>query len=130
MPQKMPSMKYEPKTRVEGKPLIRERDPDTGEFYITAKTRTGRTIEKNRSNGWRGYKSHLTQKQKRIIRWYLRQRDRGCSRERCWIALQKSGAWVPSPMQYPLTFGTLASWELTRSAEAAKGRDWPILEPE
>jgi hypothetical protein len=116
-----------PSTRAEGKPLVTAVDPDTNRVYTTVKTNTGRLVEKNRSNGWRGYKSHLTRRQKQIIRWYLRQRDRGCSRERCWIALQEADAWVPQPMQYPLTFGTLASWELTRSAERAKGRDWPQL---
>jgi hypothetical protein len=115
----------EPKTRAEGRRLTHVMDPDTGQEYVTAMTRTGRIVEKNRSDGWRGYKSHLTDKQKRIIRWYLRQRDRGCSRERCWIKLQESGAWQPSPMQYPLTFGTLASWELTRAAMASRGKEWP-----
>lgn len=118
-------MQNEPRTRAEGRQLIRETDPDTGREYVTATTRTGRTVEKNRSDGWRGYKSHLTEKQKRIIRWYLRQRDRGCSREKCWIKLQEADAWVPSPMQYPLTFGTLASWELTRAAMASRGKEWP-----
>jgi hypothetical protein len=115
----------QPKTRAEGRERILETDPTTGREYVTAKTRTGRSVDKNRSDGWRGYKSHLTAKQRRIIRWYLRQRDRGCSRERCWIEIQRSGAWVPSPMQYPLTFGTLASWELTRSAMQSRGKEWP-----
>lgn len=119
--------KIEARTRADGKQLVRVLDPDTGEFYITAVTLTGRLVEKNRSEGWRGYKSHLTDKQKRIIRWYLRQRDRGCTRKACWEILVKSGAWQPQPMQYPLSYRTLASWELTRAAEAAKGRDWPTL---
>lgn len=116
----------EPVTRAHGRTPIVEVDPDTGEEYVTAKTRTGRPIEKNRSDGWRGYRTHLTKKQRRLIAYALRQRDRGCSREAIWIKLQEH--WVPSPMQYPLTVNTIASWELTRASQRARGREWPSLE--
>lgn len=114
-----------PVTRAEGRTPTVEVDPDTGEEYVTARTRTGRTVEKNRSDGWRGYKSHLTVRQKRLIAYALRQRDRGCTREAILEKLQPY--WVPSPMQYPLAVNTIASWELTRRSQEARGREWPIL---
>lgn len=117
-------MNVSPRTRYEDARSVTEVDPDTGKTYVTGRTRTGRLIDKNRSDGWRGYKSHLTERQRKLMRWALRQRDRGVSRERVWIRLQELG-WEPSPMQYPLTQATIGSWELTRASQKARGREWP-----
>lgn len=114
----------EPVTRATGRTPTVETDPNTGEEYVTARSRTGRLIDKNRSDGWRGYRTHLTARQRRLIAWALRQRDRGCTREAIWIKLQE--VWQPSPMQYPLSVNTIASWELTRASQRSRGREWPI----
>lgn len=122
-----PAGSKEPVTRAHGRTPTVEIDPNTGEEYVTVRSKNGRLVYKNRSDGWRGYKSHLTKKQRRLIAWALRQRDRGCSQRAVWEKLVESGQWVSGPMQYPLTQGTVASWELTRRAEWAKGRDWPVV---
>lgn len=93
-------------------------------MYVTGRTRSGRLIDKNRDDGWRGYKSHITARNRRLMRWALRQRDLGHSRERVWIALQERG-YTSGPMQYPLSQRTIAGWELTRMAMAKRGKEWP-----
>lgn len=116
-----------PQTRAEraGK-LETAVDPDTGKEYVTARSRSGRLLDKNRSDSWKGYKSHLTGKQKRIIAYALRQLERGCTREAVWIKIQPY--WKPSPMQYPLTQATVQSWVMIRAAQRARGREWPVLD--
>lgn len=116
-------MRLEPETRIAGKKVIEVVDGETGEVWRTAKTGSGRLIEKNRSEGWRGYKSHLTKKQRAQIRWALRQMDRGIARSRVFEALK--AVWISSPMQYPLTPRTIGSWQGTRAAMAKRGKEWP-----
>jgi hypothetical protein len=118
-------MRSAPRTRAEraGK-LETAVDPDTGKEYVTARSRSGRLLDKNRSDDWRGYKSHLTLRQKKIIAYALRQLDRGCIREQVWIKIQPY--WNPSPMQYPLTERTLQSWVMIRAANRARGKEWPL----
>jgi hypothetical protein len=119
-------MRREPRTRaeVEGVNVESRIDPNTGEPYPAAINSAGRVIDKNRSETGVGYKSHLTPRQLRLIRWALRQRDRGISRARVLEAVKEKG-WEPGPMQYPITWGTITSWELTRKAMKARGRVWP-----
>lgn len=119
-------MRVHPRTRLHGRQRVSQVDPDSGEMYVTGLTRSGRLIDKNRSEYWRGYKSHLTYKQRVIIRWALRQRARGISRKRIYAEIVRLGAWKPQPMQYPFRLGTITSWELTYWAEIKKGRDWPL----
>lgn len=118
-------MSNAPRTRLERAGNIETViDPDTGKPYRTGRTRSGRLIDKNRSDDWRGYKSHLTLRQKKIIAYALRQLDRGCLPEQVWIKIQPY--WNPSPMQYPLTAATIQSWRMIRGAQRARGKEWPL----
>lgn len=116
----------EPVTRAEGRSSELEIDPDTGIAYVGAQTRSGRVVEKNRSDGWRGYKSHLTRRQRRLIAYALRQRDRGCKRQDVVDKILESGQWVPGQMQYPnLTANTVGMWEMIRRSQEVRGKEWP-----
>lgn len=118
--------KYPARTRMAGRQAQTEIDANTGREWVTGRTRTGRIIEKNRSNGWRGYKSHLTNRQKKIIAWALRQRDRGVNRVTIYNYIAEHDLWDQQPLQYPLTSNTIGAWELTRAAELKRGREWPL----
>lgn len=117
---------------MDGVQFEKQRDPDTGQEHVIARSKTGRIIDKNRSDKRYGYKTHLTRRQQKIIAWALRQRDRGISRDRILAAIEEMGkregkGWEPQPMQYPISRGTITSWELTRAAEKKKGREWPRI---
>lgn len=125
-------MRKHSRTRVQGRELVSQVDPDSGETWVTGLTSSGRLIEKNRSDRKfpYGYKSHLTHRQRVIIRWALRQRHRGVGNKQIYAEIMRVGAWKLQPMQYPLRQGTIASWALTYRAERAKGRPWPLPDVE
>lgn len=99
-------------------------DPDTGVEHEITVTHAGRRVDKNRSSHY-GYKSHLTKEQKRVIRWALRQRDRGISRGRIYDHIVENDLFPLSSMQYPLRPGSIGGWEFVRMMERRKDREWP-----
>jgi hypothetical protein len=110
------------------------KDPNTGEPYIKVVGESGAEVYKNRSHHGYGYKSHLTEAQKRLIRWALRQRDLGHSRQCVVQALRKGVVerstgrrifWHAGPGQFPLSAGTIGSWEITRAAMDLRAKEWP-----
>lgn len=105
---------------------VRE-DPNGTGPYVAVLGKSGHEVYKNRSHYGYGYKTHLTREQRRLIRWALRQRDLGHSRQRIVVALLEKG-YKPGPGQYPLSRGTIASWELTRAAMDRRGLEWPTME--
>ena len=103
-------------------------DPETGQTYTAVISAGGEEVYKNRSvSGW-GYTSHLTRRQKVLIRWALRQRARGQSNGRIAQALNTmENGWVPGPGQYPVDARTIRGWEATWTVMARRGKEWPEI---
>lgn len=115
----------DPQTRIHGRPRIIEAVRAMNQTRTTGVTKSGRHIDKNRSNDWRGYKSHLTERQRVLMRWAIRQSERGVAHQTIVEWLYEKYGWEPVDMQYPLTICTIGMWRALRVREAQKGREWP-----
>lgn len=115
------------RTRMErpGTTIERRYDAETDEMYDAVILSNGRQLDKNRSDSARGYKSHLTEQQLQVIRWALRQIDRGVPQRKVFEAIRDRGVWKPQPGQYPMSRRTIHSWLATRAASKSRGKEWP-----
>jgi hypothetical protein len=105
-------------------------DPDGHGTYIAVIAKSGSEVYKNRSvsrGGVRQYDTHLTERQKVLIRWALRQLTLGHKAGRIADALNDRYGWTPGPGQFPVSAATIRAWMMTRRVEAKKGRIWPKI---
>ena len=117
--------RYSPRTRAEGRQRRTEIDETTGRTHVVVTSSTGRVVDKNRSDGWRGYQSHLTPRQKKLIRWAIRQKKRGVSAPVILDLLLNRYGWAESPLQYPIGPQSIRMWCATQAVMANRGKEWP-----
>jgi hypothetical protein len=121
----MTNPRYSPRTRAEGRQRRTEIDESTGRTHVVVTSSTGRVVDKNRSDGWRGYRSHLTSRQKKLIRWAIRQKKRGVSAPVILDLLLNRYGWAESPLQYPIGPQSIRMWCATQAVMANRGKEWP-----